>query len=76
MSLTPYLRSWRTTPLHDREVIDALVDRAHEAPSRELTATVDVGLTTTADASKMKHAAGNLFYYDVFIDVPPLARAR
>src|SRR5580765_8257593 len=38
MSLTPYLRSWRTTPLHDREVIDALVDRAHETPSRELTA--------------------------------------
>jgi len=38
MSLTPYLRSWRTTPLHDREVIDALVDRAHEAPSGELTA--------------------------------------
>ncbi len=38
MSLTPYLRSWRTTPLHDREVIDALVDRGHESPSRELTA--------------------------------------
>lgn len=38
MSLTPYLRAWRTTPLHDREVIDALVDRAHEAPSGELTA--------------------------------------
>ncbi len=36
MSLIPYLQAWRTTPLHDREVIDALVDRAHEAPSPEL----------------------------------------
>lgn len=36
MSLTPFLRAWRTTPLHDREVIDALVDQAHEAPSPEL----------------------------------------
>ena len=38
MSLLPYFRAWRTTPLHDREVIDALVDRSHEAPSRELAA--------------------------------------
>jgi membrane-associated protease RseP (regulator of RpoE activity) len=38
MSLVPYLRAWRTTPLHDREVIDGLVDRAHEGPSRELAA--------------------------------------
>ncbi|HEV2672375.1 MAG TPA: site-2 protease family protein [Gemmatimonadales bacterium] len=38
MSLTPYLRTWRTTPLHDREVIDGLVDRAHDGPSRELAA--------------------------------------
>lgn len=40
MSLTPYLVAWRTTPLHDREVIDALVDPAHRGPppSPELTA--------------------------------------
>ncbi|HET7791501.1 MAG TPA: site-2 protease family protein [Gemmatimonadales bacterium] len=36
MSLTPYLLAWRTTALHDREVIDALVDPAHAAPSPEL----------------------------------------
>jgi membrane-associated protease RseP (regulator of RpoE activity) len=30
------LVAWRTTPLHDREVIDALVDPAHAAPSAEL----------------------------------------
>ena len=38
MSLTPYLTAWRTTPLHDREVVDALVDPAHAAPSPELAA--------------------------------------
>lgn len=40
MSLTPYLVAWRTTPLHDREVIDALVDPVHAGPpaSPELTA--------------------------------------
>jgi Zn-dependent protease len=38
MSLVPYLRAWRTTPLHDREVIDGLVDRAHDGPSREFAA--------------------------------------
>ena len=32
MSLTPYLLAWRTTPLHDREVVDALVDPAHAGP--------------------------------------------
>jgi membrane-associated protease RseP (regulator of RpoE activity) len=36
VSLTPYLVAWRTTPLHDREVIDALVDPVHAAPSAEL----------------------------------------
>jgi membrane-associated protease RseP (regulator of RpoE activity) len=30
------LVAWRTTPLHDREVIDALVDPVHAAPSPEL----------------------------------------
>jgi len=38
VSLTPYLTAWRTTPLHDREVVDALVDPAHAAPSPELAA--------------------------------------
>lgn len=32
MSLLPFLLAWRTTPLHDREVIDALVDPAHAGP--------------------------------------------
>ncbi|HET9384043.1 MAG TPA: hypothetical protein VFO67_02770, partial [Gemmatimonadales bacterium] len=36
MTLTRFLVAWRTTPLHDREVIDALVDPAHAAPSPEL----------------------------------------
>jgi Zn-dependent protease len=36
MSLTRFLVAWRTTPLRDREVIDALVDPAHAAPSAEL----------------------------------------
>ena len=38
MSLTPYLTAWRTTPLHDREVVDALVDPAHTGPSSDLAA--------------------------------------
>ncbi len=32
MSLTRFLLAWRTTPLHDREVIDALVDPVHAGP--------------------------------------------
>ena len=36
MTLTRFLLAWRTTPLHDREVIDALVDPVHTAPSVEL----------------------------------------
>ncbi len=36
MDLTPYLVAWRTTPLRDREVVDALVHPAHAAPSPEL----------------------------------------
>jgi len=36
VTLTPCLLAWRTTPLHDREVIDALVDPAHAGPSPEL----------------------------------------
>jgi membrane-associated protease RseP (regulator of RpoE activity) len=36
VSLTPFLVAWRTTPLHDREVVDALVDPAHAQPSAAL----------------------------------------
>ncbi len=32
MSLTRFLLAWRTIPLRDREVIDALVDPAHAGP--------------------------------------------
>jgi Zn-dependent protease len=34
--LTPFLLAWRTTPLRDREVVDALVHPAHAAPSAAL----------------------------------------
>jgi Zn-dependent protease len=34
--LTPFLLAWRTTPLRDREVIDALVHPGHAAPSSGL----------------------------------------
>jgi len=33
MELRAFLSAWRTTTLHDREVIDALVDPAHAGPS-------------------------------------------
>lgn len=33
MDLRAFLLAWRTTTLHDREVIDALVDPAHAGPS-------------------------------------------
>src|SRR5512135_72410 len=36
LGLAPYLLAWRTTPLWDREVIDALVHPAHAAPSPAL----------------------------------------
>lgn len=38
MSLVPYLIAWRTIPLQDREVVDALVDPAHAGPSVPLAA--------------------------------------
>ncbi|HEY3220137.1 MAG TPA: site-2 protease family protein [Gemmatimonadales bacterium] len=38
MTLTRFLLAWRTTPLHDREVVDALVDPAHAEPSAALAA--------------------------------------
>jgi membrane-associated protease RseP (regulator of RpoE activity) len=36
VTLTRFLLAWRTTPLHDREVVDALVDPAHDGPSAAL----------------------------------------
>lgn len=36
MELRAFLTAWRTTTLHDREVIDALVDPAHTGPSPAL----------------------------------------
>jgi len=36
MQLSEFLVAWRTTVLPDREVVDALVDRAHSAPSPDL----------------------------------------
>jgi len=43
VSLTRFLTAWRTIPLRDREVIDALVDRAHAGPppSAELAKALD-----------------------------------
>ena len=41
MSLTRFLLAWRTTPLHDREVVDALVDPVHAAPSADLKRALD-----------------------------------
>lgn len=38
MSLTRFLLAWRTIPLHDREVVDGLVDPAHAGPSAPLAA--------------------------------------
>jgi len=32
VGLAPFLVAWRTTPLHDREVIDALVDPSYAGP--------------------------------------------
>jgi membrane-associated protease RseP (regulator of RpoE activity) len=36
MELGPFLLAWRTTTLHDREVVDALVHPAHAGPSPAL----------------------------------------
>ena len=36
MPLNEFLMAWRTTVLHDREVVDALVHPAHAVPSPEL----------------------------------------
>lgn len=36
VDLTPYVIAWRTTVLHDREVVDALIHPAHAGPSTSL----------------------------------------
>lgn len=36
LDLTPYVVAWRTTPLRDREVVDALIHPAHAGPSAAL----------------------------------------
>jgi len=36
VDLTPYVIAWRTTVLHDREVVDALIHPAHAGPSPAL----------------------------------------
>ncbi len=41
------------------------------ATTSDVNASVDVGLFTTTDATKIQTLAGVLFYYDPFIDVPP-----
>jgi Zn-dependent protease len=38
VDLSEFLLAWRTTPLPDREVVDALVDPAHAAPAPALAA--------------------------------------
>ncbi len=51
MDLTPYLLAWRTTPLRDREVVDALVDPTHAEPSPAL-------------ARALAHWPGNYYWSD------------
>src|SRR5574341_1501464 len=36
LDLTPYVLAWRTTPLRDREVVDALIHPSHSGPSPAL----------------------------------------
>lgn len=36
VDLTPFVIAWRTTVLHDREVVDALIHPAHAGPSTSL----------------------------------------
>ena len=43
------------------------------ATPNDIMAKVDVGLSTITDGSSVPTKAGNLFYYDPFIDVPPQA---
>ncbi|HEY7958299.1 MAG TPA: hypothetical protein VII38_23530 [Polyangia bacterium] len=56
---------------------EVLLLQAHylNATTHDLTASIDVGLTTS-DGTGIIHPAGNLFYYDPFIDVPPSSTAK
>ena len=57
MDLTPYFAAWRTTPLRDREVIDALVHPAHAGPSADFAAALAAwpGRYYWADESDGRH---------------------
>jgi hypothetical protein len=57
---------------------EVLLLQAHylNASGNQVQASIDVGLTTITDASKVTYRAGNLFYYDPFIDVPPNGTAK
>lgn len=57
---------------------EVLLLQAHylNATTHDVMASIDVGLTTTTDASGIQYPAGNLFYYDPFIDVPPSSTAK
>jgi hypothetical protein len=59
------------------EAGEVLLLQAHylNATQQAVDASVYVGLTTIGDASKVRYNAGNLFYYDLFIHVPPMAKA-
>jgi hypothetical protein len=61
-------------PLAGKEV---LLLQAHyiNATPHAVDASVNVGLTTHSDMTKVRYNAGNLFYYDVFIHVPAMAKA-
>jgi hypothetical protein len=56
---------------------EVLLLQAHyiNATPNPVDAQVHVGLTTHGDASKVRYNAGNLFYYDLFIDVPPMGKS-
>src|SRR5213594_1518226 len=51
MDLSEFLLAWRTTPLPDREVIDALVHPGHAGPS-------------TALAAALAHWPGSYYWSD------------
>jgi hypothetical protein len=56
---------------------EVLLLQAHylNATQHAIDASVHVGLTTHGDASKVRYNAGNLFYYDLFIHLPAMAKA-
>jgi hypothetical protein len=61
--------------MSSQEVLLLQVHYLNASPN-SVRAAIDVGLTTVTDASKVKFPAGNLAYYDPFIDVPPNAMAK